>query len=134
MRRFTAALSLVAAISCGVQHAALPSWRPPGVSPLENSTAVLLRALEGTDPITAAEAAAAVHDYRLLGCLGYALTVPGLTGDQWTRYARVHGVAVIAGTGELWTNDADSAFNVTAIKYAIAYNEAVLRRLPALWR
>ncbi len=70
--------------------------------------------------------AIATNDVRFVGCMGYALLVPGVK-DYYRRYEASNGIKVIEGTSDMILPTTFPA--AVAHRYAEAYNKLLLRYL-----
>jgi len=118
------------ALACAHPIKGLDSWGPIPVPASDTSMAARLAGLRRLNPDSLARAAAAHHDYHLLGVQSFALSVPGLGGD-WTAYAARYGVRAIDGTSEM---DVSGEYQTAADAFALSYNLTILKLLPEPWR
>ena len=66
-------------------------------------------------------------DFRFIGVMGYAVTLPGVEdyGEQYQSY----GVRIIEGTSDVIANDAVRLLNEQAYRYAERYNKLLMKHL-----
>lgn len=89
-----------------------------------------IRSLQSAD--VSAEVAAAVSkgNFRFVGVMGFALTVPGVP-DYETKYATQYGLRVIEHTSDAIESPEHAQLQRVAHDYAERYNKLLLSRIPS---
>ena len=116
---------LLAACAPARNSQMLPGLEPPrwGTAEWHRFVGHLRDSLATADPSREAQAAIARGEYHLLGVLGEALSVPGLSTD-WSKYQP--GIYILPATGDVIEGDDHAAYLQVAHQYAEHYNRAVL--------
>lgn len=94
-----------------------------------NSKLDNLKSLNVSQAATDADHAYASGDRKLLGVYGYALEVPGLSGNP-DNYR--YGIRPLDGTSDTACDDQERSLNSNARAYAKKYNEEILSQAKKL--
>jgi hypothetical protein len=68
-------------------------------------------------------------DYRLIGVLGYTLSIPGTDMDQFSPTVKQLGVHIVDGTSDALEGEEHGKLVREVRQYAKQYNQALLSRL-----